>query len=515
MQQYYSHKEEFTKEPESYWVASTDNTNYPALENDITVDVAIVGGGMVGITSGYLLTKEGLKIAIVDADNIVNGTTAHTTAKITSQHDLIYNKMIKEIGKEKAKQYAQSNEDAIKLISKIIKEKNIDCDFKLQDAYVYTQDDNYIKDIKNEVTAAQELGIDAFFIDKLPLPFPIKGAVGFRKQAQFHPRKYLLSLAEHITENSGYIFENTKAVDIEELDNNDKYSVIMGNGKSITASKVIVASHYPFSNIKGMYFSRIYQERSYIVAVKSKSKFPDGMYISAETPTRSLRSQPYGDSELILIGGESHKVGHGNDINKSYKNLINFANENFDIDEILYRWSAQDCMTMDNIPYIGSINSKHPNIYIATGFKKWGMTSCTVSSMILKDLIIKGESPYSEVYDPSRFIYTESVWKYIKNNLHNAYMFISGKLFLGSFNDTVKKGEGKVIEVDGQKVGAYRSEEGKLYLVNTTCTHLGCEIKWNNAERTWDCPCHGSRFSPTGDVIDGPAFEPLEKIEIK
>jgi len=515
MEQYFSRDKGFTKEPESYWIASTDNTNYPTLDKNITVDVAIVGGGMTGITSGYLLTKEGLKVAIVDADHILNGTTGHTTAKITSQHSLIYDKMINQIGIEKAKQYAQSNEEAIKLISNIIKEKNIDCDFSTQTAYVFTQSDDYIKDIKNEVKAALDLGIDAFYTDNLPLPFPIKGGVGFKNQAQFHPRKYLLSLAEDIAKEGSHIFENTKAIDIEEVENSDKYSVIMGNGKSITASKIIIASHYPFSNIKGMYFSRIYQERSYIVAIKSKEKFPDGMYISAEQPTRSLRSQPYGSEELILIGGENHKVGHGNDINTNYKNLIDFANENFEVEEILYRWSAQDCTTMDYIPFIGSINSKHPNIYIATGFKKWGMTSSTVSAMTLRDLIVKGQSPWAEVYDPARFTYSGSIWHFIKENLDVAVNFISGKLFSGYMDNDIEKGQGKVIDIDGQKVGAYKDEEGKLYFINTTCTHMGCEVKWNDAERTWDCPCHGSRFSPTGDVIDGPAFEPLERIEIK
>lgn len=513
MEQYYSPDKGFTKEPESYWIASTGTTDYPTLEEDITVDVAIVGGGMTGITSGYLLKKEGLNVAIVDADRILNGITGHTTAKITSQHDLIYDKMINQIGIEKAKQYAESNEKAIKFIAQIVEEKNIDCDFSWQSAYVYTQSDTYVDQIKNEVKAAQDLGIKASYVEDLPLPFPIKAAVRFDEQAKFHPRKYLLSLAEDVAGDGSYIFENTKAVDIEEEDDN-KYSVVMRNGKKIIASKIIIASHYPFSNIKGLYFAKIYQERSYIVAIKAKSKFPDGMYINVEEPARSLRSHPFDDGELILVVGESHKVGHGDDINTHYKNLIDFANENFEVEEILYRWSAQDCMTMDDIPFIGSINSAHPNIYIATGFKKWGMTSSTVSAMILKDFITKGESPWAEVYDPSRFISDGSVWTFIKENLDVAVNFISGKLFPGSPNNDIEKGEGKIIDIDGQKVGAYRDEEGKLYFVNTGCTHLGCQVKWNSAERTWDCPCHGSRFSPAGDVIEGPTVKPLERIEV-
>lgn len=514
MNQYYSPEKGFLKEPESYWIASSSTPNYPKLEENISVDVAIIGGGITGITSGYLLTKEGLRVAIVDADRILKGTTGHTTAKITSQHDLMYDKMIQQIGVEKSKQYAESNEKAIQVISKIIEEKNIDCDFSLQNAYIYTQSDVYIEDIKNEVKAALDLGIDAFYTDTLPLPFPIKGAIGFKNQAQFHPLKFLSSLVEDITQGGSSIFENTKAVDIEELEDH-QYSVLMENGNNITASKVIIATHYPFSNIKGLYFSRIYQERSYIVALKAKSKFPEGMYINAEEPGRSLRSQPFGDSELILVGGEGHKTGYGKDMDSHYKNLIDFANKTFDVEEILYRWSAQDCMTMDNIPFIGSISPKHPNVFVATGFKKWGMTSSTVSAMVLRDLIVKGESPWAEVYDPSRFINTGSIWTFIKENLGVAVSFITGKLFSGSLDSHLEKGEGKIIDVDGQKVGAYKDEHGKLYFVNTTCTHLGCEVQWNNAEQTWDCPCHGSRFSPIGDVIEGPAFEPLERIEIE
>lgn len=511
MQQYFSPDKGFIKEPESYWIASTDTTDYPALEEDISVDVAIIGGGITGITAGYLLKKEGLKVAIVEANRIACGTTGHTTAKITSQHDLIYDKMISQIGIEKAKQYAESNEKAIQLIAKIIEKNNIDCDFKWQNAYVYTQSDDYVEQIKKEAKAARLLGIKASYVETLPLPFPIKAAVQFEGQAKFHPRKYLLKVAQHVDGNGNYIFENTKAVGIEKK---ERCSVIVENGKKITASKIIIASHFPFSNFRGLYFSRIYQERSYIVAIKAKSKFPDGMYINAEKPTRSLRSHPFGDGEIVLAVGENHKTGYGSDVNIHYKNLIDFANQNLEVEEILYRWSAQDCTTMDNIPYIGNITSDHPNIYVATGFKKWGMTSGTVSAMILKDLIVKVENPWAEVYDPSRSININSIWTFIKQNLDVAVSLVSGKLSTGSPDNNIEKGEGKIIDIAGQKIGAYRDEKGKLYFINTTCTHMGCEVKWNSAERTWDCPCHGSRFWPTGDVIDSPAFKPLDRIEV-
>ncbi len=510
MTQYYSPKKGFVKEPESYWIASTDTTNYPALEENIVVDVAIVGGGITGITTGCLLKKAGLKVAIIEADRIARGTSGHTTAKITSQHGLIYDKIASQVGMKKAKRYAQSNEKAIRLISKIIEELDIDCDFEWQDAYVYTQSDNYMEKIKKEVEIAQCLGIEASYATDLPLPFPIKAAVKFEKQAKFHPRKFLLKVAQYIDGDGSYIFENTNAVGIEE---GEQCSLFAENGKKITAPKIIIATLFPFSNFRGLYFTRMFQERSYIVALKAKSRFPEGMYISAEKPTRSMRSHPFGDGEIVLVAGEHHKTAHGKDENTHYKNLIDFADKNFGIEEILYRWSAQDCTTMDNIPYIGNMSPNYPNIYVATGFKKWGMTTGAVSAMILRDLVVKGNNPWAEVYDPSRFVDKGSVLTFIKQNLDAIVSFASGKLPLGSAYKKIEKGEGKVISVAGQKIGVYRDEKGKLHFIDTTCTHMGCELKWNSAERTWDCPCHGSRFSPTGEVIDSPAFKPLEKIE--
>ncbi len=495
MPQYYSPDKGFSKEPESYWIASTDTTIYPALEEDVTVDVAVIGGGVTGITTGYLLKKEGQTVAVVDANRIGDGTTGHTTAKITSQHDLIYDKLITRIGKDKAKLYAESNEAAIQLIAKVVEENNIDCDLQWENAYVYTQSNDNVEEIKKEVKAAQSLGIKASFAEKLPLPFPTKAAVQFEGQAQFHPRKYLLSVAGNIAKDGSHIFENTKAISIK---GGNKCTVTMENGKKITASKVVIATHYPFSNIRGLYVLKIFPERTYAITVKAKSKFPGGMYINVELPTRSLRSVPLDDGqELILIVGESHKTGQGEDFNMHYKNLIDFANQNFDVEEILYRWSAQDYMTTDDIPIIGNITANEPNIFVATGFKKWGITTSAVSAMILKDLIIGNQNPWAEIYDPSRFTELDTMWNTIEKDLN-----------------AIKNGEGKVITVGERNMGAYKDDKGKIYLININCAHMGCELKWNNAEKTWDCPCHGSRYSSIGDVVDGPALMPLEKIEI-
>lgn len=493
--------------PTSYWIASTQETNYPVLDKDIKVDIAMVGGGMAGISCGYQLRKEGFKIAILEGGRILQNTTGHTTAKITSQHDLIYDKIKTKMGSELAQQYATANETAISEIKKIADENNIDCDYLPQSAYIYAESEEYIEKVQNEVKAAQSLGIKASFVEEIPFPIKIKGAIRFDNQAQFHPRKFLLPLAEKIKSDGINIYEQTRAVTLDE--DGDNYVIGTSQGKKVTAKRVIIASHYPFYNKLGMYYARIYQMRAYIVAIKAKEKYPGGMYINAETPARSLRYQNTEDGELIFVVGESHKAGQGEDTNDHYKSLINFANDIFTIEDIPYRWSTQDCMTLDEIPYIGHFTSDTPNMYIATGFQKWGMTNSIVSSIIIRDLIVKGKSPWQDVYNPSRKTITASAKNFIVQNVNVAGQIIDGKLSKLPQDVDVKPGEGKVVELDGKRAGAYRDEEGKLYLVNTTCTHMGCELNWNSAERSWDCPCHGSRFTHEGEIIEGPAVRPL------
>lgn len=497
----------FKKLPESYWLASTLTTNYPALNEDIDVDLVIIGGGLVGITCAYLLEKEGLSIAVLEASSICNGTTAHTTAKITSQHGLIYNKIQNSMGKELAQQYAEANELAIEEIKKISEENDIDCDYIPQSAFIYTQDENYIQKIESEVETASNLGINASYVESIPFDIDIKGAVQFHNQAQFHPRKYVLGLAKAIYNNNVNIFENTRAMDIEKDEN---YIVITDKGKKVRAKNIIIASHYPFYNKHGGYFTRIYPEKSYIVGIKAKEKYPGGMYINAEDPARSLRHQSTDDGELILVVGEHHKTGQSEDTNKHYQALLDFANTLFTVEDIPYRWSTQDCMTLDGVPYVGNFTSNTPNMYIATGFGKWGMTNSMVSAMILRDLIIEGKNPWQDVYNPSRKTIVASAKNFVVENFNVAEQLIEGKLESLPKNIDIEPGEGRILKVDGERLGAYRDEDGTLHLVNTTCPHMGCELNWNSAERSWDCPCHGSRFSYDGNtIVEGPAVEPL------
>lgn len=500
---------ELTQVPESFWMASTPDTNYPALDQDIRADVAIVGGGLVGITTAFLLKKEGLKIAVIEADRIGQGTTGHTTAKITSQHGLIYHSLKKQMGEEMARQYADANQTAIQAIEQIITENNIKCDFSWRSAYVYTLSDQYTQQIAAEAKTASGLGISSHYLEETPLPFRVKAALRFDKQAQFHPRKYLLALAETIPGEGSCIFEQTRAIDIEEGSLN---KVITKRGNKVSAPRVIIASHFPFYDGLGLYFTRIHQERSHVLGIKIHGPFPDGMYINAENPTRSLRSQDYEDGELVLVGGEHYKTGQGQNIMGHYENLREFALGTFSVEKILFRWSTQDCTTLDQVPYVGNLTSKTPNLYVATGFGKWGMTNSTASAMILKDLIVKGESPWQEVYNPSRSTVLASAPEFIKQNVDVSVNYVSGKLAPLPDKVDVQSGEGTVAESDGNRVGEYRDEQGTLYIIDTTCTHMGCEVNWNDAEMTWDCPCHGSRFTYKGDIVEGPAHNPLNHL---
>lgn len=500
-------QEILTKPPQSYWMASTPETNYPILQKDLKVDVAIIGGGITGILCAYLLSNKGLNIAIFEADHILQGTTGHTTAKITSQHGLIYSKIKNQISEEFAKQYADANESAIRMYKKIANELNIQCDLVPQSAYIYTLQDQYISKIKDEATIADSLGIKATYLEELPLPFTVKAAVRFDDQAQFHPLKFLLPLAKEIANSGNQIFERTRIIDIE--DQSD-YVLMTDQGKKVTAEKLIIASHYPFYNKPGLYFTRIYPERSYVVAINAKENYPGGMYITAEEPGRSIRSQSSDDGQLIFVGGEHHKTGQGDDTIKHYEALVDYANETFTVEGIPYRWSTQDCMTLDGIPYVGHYTSDTPNMYIATGYGKWGMTNSMTSAMLLRDLIIDGKSPWQDVYNPSRQTIVASAKNFVVENLNVADKLIKGKILPLPKDTDIQSGEGEVIEANGQRAGVYRDEQGTLHIVDTTCTHMGCEVNWNSAEKSWDCPCHGSRFTYEGEVIEGPALRPLD-----
>ncbi|MFC4321517.1 FAD-dependent oxidoreductase [Litchfieldia salsa] len=496
---------------EPFWRENLEIPTFPKLENDLEVDVVIVGGGITGLTAAYILLNEGLSVAILEANKLVNGTTGHTTAKITAQHDLIYDEFIQHFGKSKARLYYEANIEALNFIKQTVEEHQIQCDFKVQDAYLYSTTDEYAQKIKTEGEAYEKLGIDGGIVESIPFDFEVKNAIVMKDQAQFHPVKYLAQLTQIITEKGGLIFEDTVAVNVE---TGEKPTVLTRDGNRVTGGFVLSCSHFPFYEGLGMYSARMYADRSYVIAVKAKEKYPEGMYLSVDKPSRSLRSASYKEEELMIIGGEGHKTGQETDTLGEYTALENFSEQNFEVEEIVNRWSAQDLTTLDKIPYIGELTVDQSNILVATGFRKWGMTNSTVAALIFRDIILKRKNKYRDLYSPSRFYADPSLKKFLLMNADVVKHLIKGKLEMPQKNvDEIANGEGAVISINGHRKGVYKDEEGKVYIVDTTCTHVGCEVSWNCGEKSWDCPCHGSRFSYTGEVLEGPAEKPLQQYD--
>lgn len=498
--------------PEPYWRDKLDLPSFPKLEEKISVDVGIVGGGIAGITAAYLLSKQNMKVAVIDAGVILNGTTGHTTAKITAQHDIIYDEFIKHFGEDKAKRYYEAQMEAKAFIEQTTKELDIDCDFEEQDAIIYTNSDEYITQLENEKKAYDQLGIEGELTDSIPLQVPHKKALIMKNQAQYHPLKFLKVLVEESVKNGVKFYENTTAVDVEY---NKHPAIVTRDGHRIISRFIFVASHFPFYDGQGFYPTRMYAERAYVLAVKAKKKYPGGMYINAEQPTRSLRSVTIDGEEAWLVIGDKHKTGQGKSTIEHYNALQDFAEEHIGVEEILYRWSAQDLTTLDKLPYVGRISENEEAVFVATGFRKWGMTNGTIAAKIIADKIMGKDNPYEELYSPSRFQADPSLRKFASINADVAKHLIKGKLeFTDNNIQSLSTDDATVTRINGKRAGVYKDQENNIHAVDTTCTHMGCEVEWNSGERTWDCPCHGSRFSYTGEVMEGPAKRPLERIDI-
>ena len=334
------------------------------------------------------------------------------------------------------------------------------------------------------------------------------GAIRFKNQAMFNPRKYIKGLTKKILENNGQIFENSKVVTVKETTNG--YEVCTEKGK-VNAKYVVIATHYPVINAPGFYFLKMYQEMSYAIGIETENELFDGMYISYENPNLSFRTAEDDGRKIVIVGGMSHRVGAKIDLEDAYKELEKVSKEIYKDSKILYKWCTQDCVTLDKIPYVGEFSNIMKNIYVATGYKKWGMTTSNVAANIITDKILGKENKYDNLYKSTRLRPIKNRWE-----LGEMIKETTNSLIINKFKDAketiedVKKGEGKIVEIDNEKVGVYKDEDGKIYKIKPVCTHLGCELSWNNLEKTWDCPCHGSRFDYKGNLIYEPAIENLE-----
>ncbi len=496
----------------SLWIDQTKDLNLDSLNEDLATDVCIIGSGIFGLTTAYYLSKKGFNVIVVDKDNIGKKTSGYTTAKITSQHGLIYTYLINSFGFDFAKKYLEANQEAITNIENIINKENINCDFEKQSNFVYTNSPDELKKIEEEVDSVNSLGFRAKLVKNVNLPIKNLGGIEFENQAQFHPRRYMLGLANSILKNNGKIFTDTLVTNVEkESDNYITYT----NTNKIISKYVVLACHYPFINIPGFYFTKMYQDTSYVLGVKTNSKLFDGMYINAEHPTFSFRTAKYNDDKILLFGGAGHKTGQGSDFNSSYGILEKEIKKIYPDSEILYRWNTRDCITLDKVPYIGKFSNLMPNMYVGTGFNKWGMTSSNVAANIIVDLIEGRLNKYADVFSSTRMSPIKNRWE-MKNIIkESSYSLLLNKLKESKNHfENIKNDSGAIIEIDGIKIGIYKDQNGKIFAVKPICTHLGCLLAWNDADKTWDCPCHGSRFDYTGKNIYDPAFKNLDIFDI-
>jgi glycine/D-amino acid oxidase-like deaminating enzyme/nitrite reductase/ring-hydroxylating ferredoxin subunit len=496
--------------PVSFWLASSQRPAFGKLEEDVTVDVAVVGAGITGITTAYLLAREGKRVALVEAGRLLNGTTGHTTAKITAQHDLFYDELISHFGQDLAYLYYAANRDGLEFIRSMVRGMDIDCDFTEEDAYLYTTTDDNIRAIQREYDAYVKLGIPGRLEDDIPLPLTARSAVAMPGQARFHPVKYLTRLLNEFVRWGGLVYEETTVQTVEE---GEPSVVVTKDGRKITCLDVVSCSHFPVFET-GLYFARLHAESSYALAFRVRGEPPEGMYLSVDDPKRSLRTIDSGEEKLLLIGGETHKTGQETCTSGRYESLIGFAQQYFDVSDVLYRWSAHDLITLDKLPYVGRATSKYPNSYVATGFRKWGMSNGTAAAMLLRDLILGVDNPYARMFDPNRANSAAGVKTFMAENANVAKRYIQGKLdWLLKKPEQLGPDEGALIRHNGKKAAAYRDSAGRLTLLDATCTHMGCEVHWNEGDRSWDCPCHGSRFNANGEVMTGPAVEPLKNLQ--
>jgi glycine/D-amino acid oxidase-like deaminating enzyme/nitrite reductase/ring-hydroxylating ferredoxin subunit len=501
-----------TKPPHpSFWLESTADTDYPPLQGGISVDVAVIGAGMTGLTAATLLKRAGKTVAVIESKRIVRGATGYTTAKVTAGHGVIYGELEDNFGREGARIYAQANQAAVDRIVQLADEVGVDCDLERKANYVYAESKNEVQSIQQEVDAARRAGLDATFVDNTALPYEVAGAVRLDGQAQFHPRKYLLALAARIPGDGSHVFELTRALDVDEGESCD----VKTNRGTLRARDVIVATHLPFLD-RGLFFAKTYPHRSYAVAAPiEEAHAPDGMFINSGTPTRSVRTIRDGDRLLIQVGGNGHKAGQEEDTPKRYDDLDRFLREHWpEAGAIEYRWSTQDYMPLDNVPYIGRLRRGSRHLFTATGFRKWGMTNGTVAATILSDRILERENDWAQLFEAKRLKPRVSATKFVKEGASVGFQFVADRLSRADKGspEELGKREGAIVRVRGRKRAVYRDDDGALHVLSAVCRHLWCIVAWNPAERTWDCPCHGSRYTGEGRMIQGPTVEDLKRV---
>jgi glycine/D-amino acid oxidase-like deaminating enzyme/nitrite reductase/ring-hydroxylating ferredoxin subunit len=488
----------------SYWIATSDAEERRPLQGDAEADLVVVGGGITGLTAALLAARGGARVILLEARRLALGTTGNTTAKVTTLHGLVYSELKGRLGLESARAYAELNRLGLERVRDLVDDLAIDCDLSEMDAVTYTEEANRRPEIEREVEVATSLGFPASYTETVSLPYPIAAAVRFTGQALFHPRRYALGLARALESAGGTIHESTRVLDAG-LDG-DRCQVRTARGL-VRADRVIVATLLPVFDRMGL-FARTEPSRSYALSAAAPDTSISAMYLSADTPTRSVRPHPDPTGTKLIVTGEEHKTGQDPEPMQRHDALERYTRERLGA-EPEHRWSAQDYRTTDGLPFIGRLDPRSDRILGATGFRKWGMTNGTAAGVVLAERVLGREHPLASAFDTTRVRPVAGAPTFVKANANVARRFVGDRLRKKPSLDEVRPGEGAVIRLNGRDVAAYRRDDGTVSAVSARCTHLGCLVRFNGAETTWDCPCHGSRFAVDGRVIEGPATRRL------
>lgn len=491
---------------DSIWLATTQRQQLAALQGTKRYDVVIVGAGIAGVSVAFALRKSGKKVALLEARRVLSDVTGHTTGKLTAQHGLIYAKTIQAFGAEKAQHYADANEWAVRFVEEISRLENIECDYVREPAHVFTTGSAKDAGFEEEVEACVQLGLPVSLV-KANLSFAQVDAIRFDNQARFHPLKYLLGLLKLIEKSGIEIYENTRVREVTEKDGTCRIETENGE---IESKHVVIATHYPIHD-SGLFVTKLAPYKAYATAVEVDGFMPEGMFITEDPPNHSLRRQPYQGKDILIVGGEGHKVGQDDNADECFDRLEKWAKDAYNVKQVLFRWSTQDNWTPDSLPYIGR-SPNRDNIYIATGFGGWGMTNGVAAGRMISEMIQGIENPWHGIFSPARLKWG-SVPAIIKENINSASHLVGDKISKADYDDPnqVPIGEGAIVQMKDERLAVYRDETGRTRMVTCACTHWGCQVHWNSAEKTWDCPCHGSRFDIDGSVLHPPAVAPLEK----
>jgi glycine/D-amino acid oxidase-like deaminating enzyme/nitrite reductase/ring-hydroxylating ferredoxin subunit len=498
----------------SFWMDSAALPGFPSLDHDVKVDVVVVGAGITGLTAAYLLAKAGRRVAVIERDRIVEHETAYTTAHLTMVTDEWLSDLAGRFGRDHAKATWDAGLAAIAQIDAIVRAEAIACDFAWVPGYLHQPigggKGEDPKAYQDEAAFATDLGFNAAFVDNVP--FVGGPGLKFDRQARFHPRKYLAAVARAITAAGGQIFEKSAAQTFSD----DPLSVKV-NGNIVSCDEIVLATYTPLTGTSGMASATLFQTKlalysTYAVGGRvRKGQLPDALFWDTADPYHYLRLEPLGEEDFVIFGGEDHKTGQAGDTAACYERLERALGTVVPGIQITHRWSGQVIETPDGLPYIGQHGTHQ---FAATGFSGNGMTFGTLSGMMATDSLLGRANPWRELFDPARTKIAGGAWDYVKENKDYPYYLMRDRIAGGDAASLreVKPGEGKVLEHKGEQVAASRNADGSVTMVSAICTHMGCLVDWNGAERTWDCPCHGSRFMPDGSVIGGPAESPLPKI---